>query len=347
MSTLPRAPIPPFAEALLAHYDQHARDLPWRQTTDPYAIWLSEIMLQQTTVATVLGYYQKFLARFPTVDALAAATEQEVLTLWQGLGYYSRARNLHACAKAVVTVWGGVFPQTPEALQTLPGIGPYTAAAIAAIAFGHPATVVDGNVERVISRLYRIDTPLPAAKTLIRARAEELTPTIRAGDYAGAIMDLGATVCTPRAPKCNRCPVSAFCASAGRDDATSYPRKAPKKQKPVKTGTAWCVADRDGRLYLRQRPAKGLLASLWEVPTHGWEDTPPDSVIDRLLEENWHDCGTVKHVFTHFTLVLAVRHLRLTDSRPDWVDLRDERHPLPTLTRKVVAAALRPGRQLL
>ncbi|MBI1363315.1 MAG: A/G-specific adenine glycosylase [Proteobacteria bacterium] len=333
-----------FASALLTHYDVHSRDLPWRGTQNAYAIWLSEIMLQQTTVATVKDYYTRFLHAYPTVFDLAGATEQEVLTLWQGLGYYSRARNLHACAKKVAHELGGHFPATPEALQQLPGIGPYTAAAIAAIAFGYPATVVDGNVERVISRLYRIEEPLPKAKPRIRTLAAALTPQQRAGDYAGAIMDLGATICTPRKPACTTCPVASFCASGGKADAVNFPRKMPKKEKPFKTGTAWCLWDAEGRLYLRQRPPQGLLASLWEVPTHGWEVAPLDPVIDPLLEADWQDCGTIKHVFTHFTLTLTVKRLKLAEEHVDWVAPRQlKTHPLPTLMRKVLDAAATEG----
>ncbi len=329
-----------FAADLLAHHDQHARELPWRGTTDPYAIWLSEIMLQQTTVATVKDYYTRFLAAYPTVADLAKADEQEVLTLWQGLGYYSRARNLHTCAKTLVAEYNSTFPDTPEALQKLPGIGPYTAAAIAAIAFNNHGVVVDGNVERVISRLYRIDTPLPQAKAEIRQRAEALTPKTRTGDYAGAIMDLGATLCRPKNPNCAACPVSHHCASFGKDDVTTYPRKAPKKQRPIRTGTVWYVTDADGRMYLKKRPDTGLLASLWELPSHGWEDRPIDPVIDTLLEQDWQDCGHIKHVFTHFTLLLDVKRLHLSKKHPSWVSPATlHTHPLPTLMRKVLAAA--------
>ena len=331
-----------FRQHLLAFYDQHGRDLPWRQVTTPYAIWLSEIMLQQTTVATVKPYFWRFLEAFPTVHDLARATEQEVLTLWQGLGYYSRARNLHACAKTVVAAWDGQFPTTTEDLLKLPGIGPYTAAAIAAIAFNAQATVVDGNVERVISRLYRLATPLPKAKTEIRPLATALTDPARPGAYAGAIMDLGATVCTPRSPSCAECPVQRWCAGYAAGDQATYPRKEPKAKRPEKTGVAWCIFDRHGRLYLRQRPAKGLLASLWEVPHTGWEEhAPPLPEIAQYHAAEAVDAGQIRHVFTHFGLTLDVRRLDLPTEQPDWVSPATlARHPLPTLMRKVLHRAL-------
>jgi len=264
---------------LLAWYDRHARALAWRlepwrarrgERPDPYAVWLSEIMLQQTTVKTVAPYYAKFLARWPTVEALAAARRDHVLRAWAGLGYYARARNLHACAKAVVADYGGIFPDDVARLRDLPGIGDYTAAAIAAIAFDRPAVPVDGNVERVVSRLFAIEQELPAAKPLIKELAGSLLPRRRAGDFAQALMDLGATLCTPRRPACARCPWSGSCLAAARGDAETFPRKAPKRQGQLRRGAAFVALRADGRVLLRRRSDKGLLAAMTEVPGSEW-----------------------------------------------------------------------------
>lgn len=333
-----------FRAALLGHYNTHGRNLPWRKRHDAYAIWLSEMMLQQTTVATVIPYFERFLAHWPTVADLARADEQAVLGLWQGLGYYSRARNLLKCARQVVADFGGAFPHTAEALQKLPGIGPYTSAAIAAIAYNTPATVVDGNVERVISRLYALDTPLPDARPLIRTLAEPLTSPAEPGAYAGAIMDLGATICTPRRPKCLICPVASFCAAKNSPDPAQWPKKRPKAARPEKTGIAYVLTDGRDHILLRQRPAKGLLAGLWEVPHTGWENTPLPEAFKTLAAEA-ESCGTIRHVFTHFGLTLEVRTLKTTHA-PAMQDMvwaaPGHAHPLPTLMRKVIAQASAP-----
>lgn len=269
-----------------------------------------------------------------------------MLHLWQGLGYYSRARNLHKCAQVVVTKYAGQFPTSEAELLKLPGIGPYTAAAIAAIAFNRHATVVDGNVERVISRLYQVDTPLPDAKPVIKELAQQLTCAQHPGDYAGAIMDLGATVCTPKKPLCLTCPVRGFCACGNAEQAVQYPKKRAKAARPAKVGTAWAVFDPKGRVYLHQRPSKGLLANLWELPNNGWEkeDRLPPALAYWQRQANARPCGTIKHVFTHFSLQLQVLRLDLPATADDapglnqWFNL-NALPPLPTLMKKVLSAA--------
>src|SRR5690242_14567761 len=264
------------ATRLLDWYDRHRRTLPWRapagKRSAPYLVWLSEIMLQQTTVATVGDYFHRFVKRWPTVEALAGAPIDEVLSAWAGLGYYARARNLHACARAVTEQHGGVFPSDEEALLALPGIGPYTAAAIRAIAFDEPASAVDGNVERVITRLFAIETPLHDAKAEINLRAATLVPQRRAGDYAQAMMDLGATVCTPRSPRCVICPLMAGCISRKRGIAEELPRRAPKAERPTRRGLAFVLTRKDGAVLLRKRPTKGLLGGMDEVPSSDWRE---------------------------------------------------------------------------
>lgn len=326
-----------FGTLLLAWYDNHSRVLPWRDYAKPdaYRIWLAEIMLQQTTVAAVVPYYRRFLEAFPTVQALAAAPVDDVLRLWQGLGYYRRAHLLHACAK-VVAERGGLFPDTEEGLLALPGIGPYTAAAIRALAFNKPASVLDGNVERVVSRVYRWEAPLPAAKPQLRTLAAALAEGHEPRVYANAIMELGATVCTPKSPKCLMCPVRTLCASAGAADVETYPRKAPKKALPRKRAVAYAVVDGKGRIWLRQRPAKGLLGGLWEVPHTGWENTPlpfPTPAKAALA-------GVVGHTFTHFHLEVEVRVAKgVVPEKAGFAG--DDLPPLSTLMRKVVEAAQR------
>ncbi|MFV0411587.1 MAG: A/G-specific adenine glycosylase [Paracoccus sp. (in: a-proteobacteria)] len=292
------------APALLAWYDRHARSLPWRvppggRTADPYPVWLSEIMLQQTTVAAVRDYFERFTALWPDVAALAAADDAQVMAEWAGLGYYARARNLLACARQVAAMGG--FPSTRAGLQALPGIGPYTSAAIAAIAYQQPETVVDGNVERVVARLYAVNTPLPAAKPKLTALAERLTPTARPGDFAQAMMDLGATICTPRSPSCTLCPLSDFCAAHAAGIAADLPRKNPKPAKPTRQGVAWVALGEDAIL-LEQRPPRGLLGGVLAFPSSGWDgsDLPPP------LEADWQSLGIVTHIFTHFALELEV-----------------------------------------
>ncbi|MFO1137349.1 MAG: A/G-specific adenine glycosylase [Rhodoblastus sp.] len=338
------------AAALLAWYDRHARKLPWRATggaaPDPYAVWLSEIMLQQTTVAAVGPYFRRFLERWPHVEALAAAPDEEIMRAWAGLGYYSRARNLLACARAVAARGG--FPQDEAALRALPGIGPYTAAAIAAIAFGRRAVVVDGNVERVIARLHAIETPLPQAKSEIRARADELTPQTRAGDFAQAMMDLGATICTPKKPACALCPLSRDCAARKTGAPETWPRRAPKAERPERRGAAFVAVRADGAVLLRTRPPKGLLGGMTEFPGTDWSpDFNSARAIDGApLPLAWTaKAGEVTHVFTHFALKLTVYlgaapQARKAPAGARWVAadaVADE--ALPSLMRKVAAHA--------
>jgi A/G-specific adenine glycosylase len=340
------------SDRLLAWYDRHRRRLPWRagpdETPDPYRVWLSEIMLQQTTVVTVGPYFQRFLERWPTVAALAAANLDDVLHAWQGLGYYARARNMHRCARAIAETRGGRFPESEDALRDLPGIGRYTAAAIAAIAFGRKAVVVDGNVERVVARLFRVEAPLPDSKPRLYELAGTLTPDTRAGDHAQAMMDLGATVCTPQKPKCMLCPLMEAC--AGKDIAESLPRKRPKAEKPTRRGVAfWLVRD-DGAVLLRRRPEKGLLGGMMEVPSSAWGEGPqpePAAVLDQAPVAVAAPSvlpGLVRHGFTHFHLELVVATARANGSAPTgcvWCppDAFGD-HALPTLMKKVVRHAL-------
>ena len=301
-------------ETLLAWYDRAGRTLPWRvrpedraagRTPDPYAVWLSEIMLQQTTVPHAAPYWERFLARWPTVADLAAAPREDVLAAWAGLGYYARARNLHACAQTVATELGGVFPGELEALRALPGIGEYTSNAIRAVAFDRPASVVDGNVERVISRLDRIETPLPKSKPQIKARAAELADPDRPGDYAQALMDLGATVCTPKSPDCAVCPWAFACTARAEGDPARYPLKEKKKPKPVRRGVCFHVTSK-GRLWLRRRPETGLLGAMMELPGTEWSEAGPGDPAPPFAAD-WREAGEVRHVFTHFELRLSVR----------------------------------------
>ncbi len=338
---------------LLAWYDRHRRVLPWRarkgERADPYRVWLSEIMLQQTTVKAVAPYYARFLERFPTVTRLAAAPLDEVLSLWAGLGYYARARNLHACARAVAARHGGEFPGTEEELLTLPGIGTYTAAAIAAIAFDRRASPVDGNIERVIARLFAVEEQLPGAKPRIRALAGQLTPARRAGDFAQAMMDLGDTICTPKKPACVLCPWRAPCAARARGDQESFPRKAEKKTGVLRRGAAFVVLRTDDHILLRTRPEKGLLGGMTEVPTTEWSKDFDDSSARDAPFPNatWRRItGHVDHVFTHFPLQLIVHAANVSKSTraPDgtrWVSVDAlATQALPNVMRKVIAHAL-------
>jgi len=347
---------PETVAALLRWYEAERRDLPWRygprKKADPYRVWLSEIMLQQTTVKAVIPYFQKFVTRWPTVAALSAASLEEVLQYWAGLGYYSRARNLKACADAVVRDFGGVFPRTEIELRELPGIGPYTAAAIAAIAFGEKATPVDGNIERVVSRLFAVRQPLPAAKPEIRNLAATLTPSRRSGDFAQAMMDLGAEICTPKNPSCLVCPIQPDCAASAHGLAEILPVKSRKLARPSRYGSAFLVQREDGAILLRQRPEAGLLGGMLEVPSTPWGDAqPPKREALRLapVTTSWMTApGTVVHVFTHFRLELVVyRALVPVDAsftlwaeqdRCRWVHRRDlHAQALPSVMKKIIA----------
>lgn len=351
-----------FASKLLGWYDWSARELPWRMPPgvrpDPYKVWISEIMLQQTTVKAVAPYYAAFIRRWPTVKALAAADLDEVLRMWAGLGYYSRARNLHRCALEVVARHGGNFPADEAALLELPGVGAYTAAAIAAIAFDIPATVVDGNVERVVARLFAVEEPLPQAKPALKQLAATLTPSLRPGDYAQAMMDLGATICSPRSPACLVCPVSGFCLARTRGLAERLPYKIAGKGRPVRRGAAFFALRSDGAVLLRRREESGLLGGMMEVPSGPWREDPQpegDPLVDAPLTARWSKVsGAVRHVFTHFELELVVYcamvqsgatiHAHAEPERCTWVKRRDlDDEALPTVMRKVVAHALEKG----
>lgn len=305
----------PFAEQLLNWYDQHRRVLPWRalpsQKPQPYHVWLSEIMLQQTTVATVKSYFEKFLKLWPTIEALAAAPQEVILKEWAGLGYYARARNLHKCAQTIIADHDGSFPTTEEILRTLPGIGDYTAAAIAAIAFHEQAAVVDGNIERIISRSFRIKTALPSAKKEIRSEVARLTPRNRPGDFAQAMMDLGASLCSPKKPSCLLCPVSRHCAAQKAGDMEAYPVKAPKKVKPTRRAISFWV-EHDGYVLLERRPQKGLLGGmpgLFSTPWNERTDFPPkEEWLNNKPSDDYFKPidGETKHTFTHFHLLTQV-----------------------------------------
>ncbi len=345
----------PRAELLLRWYDRHRRVLPWRalpgEPSDPYRVWLSEIMLQQTTVKAVGPYFLKFIARWPNVTDMAAASLDDVLRMWAGLGYYSRARNLYACAVAVVREHGGAFPGTEEGLRELPGIGPYTAAAIAAIAFGRQTMPVDGNIERVVSRLYAVEDALPKAKPEIQRLAATLLGPSRAGDSAQALMDLGATICTPKKPACALCPLNDNCIAHIRGEQETFPRKAPKKTGALRLGAAFVVT-RGDELLVRTRPEKGLLGGMTEVPGSEWlvahDETAARAQAPVLKSvSRWRrKIGAVTHVFTHFPLELSVYVGKVSPATRApkgmrWVKiatLKDE--ALPNVMRKVIAHGL-------
>jgi A/G-specific adenine glycosylase len=351
----------PQPAVLLAWYDRHRRVLPWRapkgERPDPYRVWLSEIMLQQTTVRAVAPYYARFLARWGDVRALAAAPLQDVLKTWAGLGYYARARNLHACARAVVEQCDGKFPANEAALRALPGIGDYTAAAIAAIAFDAPTSPVDGNIERVVARIFAVADPLPAAKPQLRRLARELNPRRRAGDFAQAMMDLGATICTPKKPACVLCPWNESCAAFARGDAETFPRRSPKREGALRRGAAFVALRAGGHVLVRTRPAHGLLGGMTEVPTTEWaadfdecdalRAAPRFSLPNSKKRVSWRrTMGQVRHVFTHFPLELSVYVANLPSRVPApsgtrWIALADiAGEALPTLMRKVVTHAI-------
>ena len=337
------------AEAVLRWYDAHARDLPWRVSPadrargmrpDPYRVWLSEVMLQQTTVAAVKNYFLRFTGLWPRVHDLAAAPLDAVLREWAGLGYYARARNLHACAVAVVREHGGVFPASSEALQALPGVGAYTSAAIAAICFDERIAVLDGNLDRVLARYYALPVPVREAKEELRAALQAAVPE-RAGDFAQAMMDLGATICAPRAAACMICPLSDGCAARAEGEPTRYPIKPVKAERPVRRGHAYVMLDGDGDVYLQSRPEKGLLGGMTEVPNSEWVADLPDAAYP--VAADWRHRGQVVHVFTHFRLELEVWSAEVAPNGLDggwWAEpsaLHGE--ALPTLFRKVLAQA--------
>jgi len=341
------------SSALLAWYDRHRRALPWRalpgERPDPYRVWLSEIMLQQTTVATVGPYFERFVKRWPDIEALAAAPLDAVLHAWQGLGYYARARNLHACARTILARHGGDFPTAEEALRGLPGIGPYTAAAIAAIAFDARATPVDGNVERVMARLFLRRRTLPEAKPELRRLAATLTPPVRAGDYAQAVMDLGATICTPKRPKCVLCPWREACRARAAGVAESLPARRAKPEKPTRRGVAFWAMRRDGAVLLRRREAKGLLGGMMEVPSTEWrarEWSEAEATAAAPVPAKWRRLpGMVRHSFTHFHLELVVlagrAGARSRGGDGIWV-AADALHgqALPSVMKKIIALAM-------
>lgn len=340
----------PPAETLLAWYDRHRRALPWRalpgERMDPYRVWLSEIMLQQTTVAAVKPYFESFLARWPQIEDLAAAELDEVLHAWAGLGYYARARNLHKCAKIVTQDYGGRFPDTEDGLGELPGIGPYTAAAIAAIAFDRHASPVDGNIERVVARLFALEDPMPAAKPKLRALAATLTPPTRAGDYAQAAMDLGATLCTPRKPACSLCPWMDVCAARALGRAEEFPRRVPKPDKPTRRGVVFWALDANGRVLIRRRVESGLLGGMMEFPSTDWSATGagvPVAIDAAPVTAEWTELpGLVRHTFTHFHLELTVLAGRKARGKGLWCEIdRLGDHALPNLMKKVARHALK------
>jgi A/G-specific adenine glycosylase len=341
---------------LLAWYDREQRRLPWRAPPglrpDPYGVWLSEIMLQQTTVAAVRPYFEAFVARWPRLGDLAAASLDDVLVAWQGLGYYARARRLHACARWLSETRDGVFPDSEDELRRLPGVGAYTAAAIAAIAFDRRATPVDGNVARVVARLHAVTTPLPQARDEIAVLAGALTPSARPGDFAQAMMDLGATVCLPRRPRCDACPWRTACRALGAGDPEAFPVAAPKRPRPLRHGVAFWIERADGTVLLRRRPETGLLGGMMEVPTTAWRERPwplAEALAAAPAAAEWRPLpGVVDHVFTHFRLTLSVAAARVDDVAIDgdgsWCAIDDlGGRALPTVMRKVVTLARRAG----
>lgn len=348
-------PLSPITFALLAWYDRHHRELPWRVTpgaqtngvrADPYHVWLSEVMLQQTTVQAVKPYFAKFLALWPTVNDLAAAPVDDVMAAWAGLGYYARARNLKKCAEAVATDHAGIFPDTEEGLRALPGIGDYTSAAVAAIAFNRPSAVMDGNVERVISRLYAISEPLPGSKPAMKAKVKALTPDTRPGDFAQGMMDLGATICTPKRPACALCPLNEHCLALASHDPERFPVKVAKKEKPVRQGAAFVAVNTVGEILLRRRVASGLLGGMTEVPTTAWTSrTDGGTGVEHApFPADWQACGAITHVFTHFELRLTVYRVQVPQRCCDdgwWEPVENlEAQALPTVMKKAIAQAI-------
>ena len=336
-------PVSDIRAALLTWYDAHGRTLAWRsppgqaERPDPYRVWLSEVMLQQTTTPHATPYFLAFTTRWPTVSDLAAAEDGDVMAAWAGLGYYARARNLLACARAVAGDHGGVFPDTEAGLLALPGVGAYTAAAVAAIAFDRPANVVDGNVERVMARLFAVETPLPAAKLRLRELAATLVADDRPGDWAQALMDLGATVCRPGTPRCDLCPLTAWCAGYRSGQPERYPLKTKKAERPHRVGAAWVLRDGQGQVGLVRRPDKGLLGGMLGLPTSDWALAPVPAVPP--VAADWREAGAIEHVFTHFSLTLTVY---VAEARGDFIWTADAEAlaALPTVFRKALERGL-------
>jgi A/G-specific adenine glycosylase len=331
---------------LLDWYDSNARDLPWRigpaehargARQEPYRVWLSEVMLQQTTVPHATPYFLDFTRRWPRVSVLAAAPDAEVMAAWAGLGYYARARNLLACARAVVDRHGGAFPDTEAGLLALPGVGAYTAAAVAAIAFDRPANVVDGNVERVMARLFAVQAPLPGSKPELKALAAGLVADERPGDWAQALMDLGATICRPRQPLCDRCPVAAACAALATGAPETFPRKESKAERPRRRGFAY-VLTRGNAVGLVRRPDKGLLGGMLALPSSDWGDRPA-ALAGAPAEARWRSAGSIEHVFTHFALTLEVMRAEGEAEGLIWTPVDEAARALPSVFLK----ALRQG----
>ncbi len=353
----------PGVDQLLRWYDQNRRELPWRSApgliAEPYKVWLSEIMLQQTTVATVGPYFDKFIARWPTLQEFAASDLDDVLHMWAGLGYYARARNLHKCAQVLQGEFGGAFPKSQKELLTLPGIGPYSSAAIAAIAFDQQAVVVDGNVERVMARIFAVEDPVPRAKPKLKSLAGNLTPAKRPGDYAQAVMDLGAMICKPRNPLCRDCPWQQSCQARHKGIEQNLPRKTAKTPKPTRRGVAFWVQREDGKILLRKRPPSGLLGAMIEIPSSPWIEQEKGTNQQEKPEKSapfkgrWrkNKCKAVRHTFTHFHLEIdiwlaqAKRTEKLTnvaeEQRCRWVHIAElDSQALPTLMRKIAASAV-------
>lgn len=335
---------------MLRWYDRHRRELPWRalphEKADPYRVWLSEMMLQQTTVATVTPYFNKFIRAWPTLTALAGADLDDILRVWAGLGYYRRAKLLHEAARILQADFKGHFPDDEAVLRSLPGIGVYTAAAIAAIAFDKPANVVDGNVERVMARLFLVDEPLPHAKKTLRGLAATLVPSRRPGDYAQALMDLGATVCTPRAPSCSACPWKRHCRAFALGKEGVFPRRRVQKAKPIRKTTAFVLLNDRGDVLLRRRPSHGLLANMMEVPTSPWhkgEAFPQEQDFACTpAKAVWTKCpGVVRHVFSHFILEAVVfKAVVRRKHSGTWVSLADlDKQALPSVMEKIIRRA--------
>ena len=341
MAAVPN-PVPALRAALLDWYDAHGRSLVWRAPPgspplDPYRVWLSEVMLQQTTTPHATPYFRAFTARWPTVTDLASAEDSDVMAAWAGLGYYARARNLLACARAVANGHGGIFPDTEAGLLTLPGVGAYTAAAVAAIAFGRPANVVDGNVERVMARLFAVEAPLPAAKPELKRLAATLIADDRPGDWPQALMDLGATVCRPGKPLCEACPLTPWCAGYLSGHPERWPLRTRKADRPHRTGVVWVLRDDRGRVALVRRPDNGLLGGMTGLPTSEWSvsqaDAEPPTVAD------WREAGAIEHVFTHFSLTLTVR-VAAGEGDFLWTDPEEALRSLPTVFRKALERGL-------